>query len=325
MVMDVSDNVFARIGRRYNYYPNTAIALAAIAYDHMNAIPGEVSSATGLQVVWGPADLAHWDRVSYSRAYVAGDASAGEYFFVIRGTDFESMSSWLQQDFDLDVAQPFANLPGNPPNVPADALISQGSFNGMCDLLKLTDPKSGQGLVDFLKALNPKYLHVTGHSLGGTLTPTMFAYLNAVLDGGGPSTRIALWSFAGLTAGGTGFNTYVNAMLAQHPDFLWRIHNSLDIAPQCWESFDGIESIYWGHDLHWDFIEKDAVRDLFADAAQPGIGYAHPQAGQSLTGVFDSGCLDANLWIGQALQQHHPSTYQQLIAAFYPLRDAAQD
>jgi hypothetical protein len=47
-------DVFEQIGRNYDWYPATSIALCAISYDDMAAIPGEVAQQTGLQVVWGP-------------------------------------------------------------------------------------------------------------------------------------------------------------------------------------------------------------------------------------------------------------------------------
>ncbi|MFZ5637273.1 MAG: lipase family protein [Pseudomonadota bacterium] len=311
-------DVFEQIGRNYDWYPNTAIALCAISYDDMGAIPGEVENQTGLKVVWGPAELDHWDDVSYSRAFIAGDSETNEYFVVIRGTNFESLSSWLNQDFDLDKAKPFGQLPGSPPKVPADALISQGTFNGMSDLIRLRDPATHASMVEFLSALKPQYLYVTGHSLGGTLTPTLFAYLNAMLNGGGPAHGMALWSFAGLTPGGTGFNAYFNSVLINDQGFEWRIHNSLDIAPFCWCAFPDLRQVYAPYGLHWDFAEKDLIADLFHDAAKAGIGYAHPQAGLQLPGHFERGLIDANIWAAQALFQHHPSTYQRLVVERYP-------
>lgn len=202
--------------------------------------------------------------------------------------------------------------------MPADALIAQGSFNGMTDLLKLHDPRTGASMLQFLQTLQPRYLYVTGHSLGGTLTPTLFAYLNAMLYGAGPVTNMALWSFAGLTAGGTGFNAYFNSILPNDQGFLWRIQNSLDVAPLCWWSYPGIQQIYVPYDLHWDCIDKDAVEDLFADAAKARIGYAHPQPGLVLPGAFDDSILDGDIWALQALHQHHPATYQALVKTRYP-------
>jgi hypothetical protein len=311
-------DVFEQIGRHYDWYPNTAIALCAISYDDMSAIPNEVANQTGLKVVWGPAELDHHDGISYSRAFIAGDESTGEYFVVIRGTNFESLSSWLKQDFDIDKAKPFGELPGGPPQVPVDALISEGTFNGMSDLIRLRDPATHTSMVEFLAALKPGFVYVTGHSLGGTLSPTLFAYLNAMLYGGAPAHNMALWSFAGLTPGGEGFNAYFNRMLPNAQGFLWRIHNSLDVAPFCWCSFPGVQQVYAPYGLHWDFVEKDLVADLFHDAARSGIGYAHAQEGLQLPGHFDRSIIDANVFAAQALHQHHPATYQKLVVERFP-------
>ena len=121
-------NAQDRINSRYNYYPNTAVELCVISYDDIDTISHAVSHRTDLEVVWGPAQLSDEFCVSFSLMYVAKKAATGEYFVVIRGTNYDSLISWLYQDFDVATTQPFLGLPGNPPNVPDDALISQGSF-----------------------------------------------------------------------------------------------------------------------------------------------------------------------------------------------------
>ena len=199
----------------------------------------------------------------------------------------------------------------------ATARVSQGTFNGMSDLLDLCDPSSGQSLVTFLQQSKPRNVYVTGHSLGGTLTPPMFAYLNATLYNGASPSNMALWSFAGLTPGGTGFNTYFNSILPNPQSFHWRIQNSLDIAPLMWWSQSGVQNIYVPCHLSWGFLERDPIEDLFSEADSANIGYAQPQTGLVLPGTFDKSIIDDHLWAAQALQQHHSGTYKKLVNAKY--------
>ncbi|MDH5178188.1 MAG: hypothetical protein OEZ39_00855 [Gammaproteobacteria bacterium] len=293
-----------------NYFTLTTIKLCVISYFDAHRIPEAVASDCGLRVVWGPAQLAHWDGIPYSLMFIAEKADSGELFVVIRGTNFESLSAWRSEDFAVGNSQPFAALPGNPPKVPTDALISQATFNGMTDLLNLRDPQTGRSAVEFLQASLAEYIYVTGHSLGGTLTPTMGAYLNAMIYDGQSNSDIAMWSYAGLTPGGNGFNQYFNQML---PNVLLRYHNTLDIAPYCWYAKDGIRDIYKPHKLAWSWAEEKLVDSLFTEAAHSGIGYAQPVAGIGLEGVFDSSIIEDYSWFAQALHQHHVSTYRYLI------------
>lgn len=299
-----------------DYYDATTIELCVISYESQDKISAAVASNTNLKVVWGPARLVHWDDIAYSLMYVACNAQTGEYFVVIRGTNFDSLSSWLNQDFAVGTTQPFARLPDNPPNVPADALISQGTFNGMSDLISLKDPSTQKSVVDFLQAEQPRYLYVTGHSLGGTLTPSFAAYLNAMLYKGAVNSNMGMWSFAGLTAGGNGFNNYFNGMFPDVQKRFRRFHNDLDIAPFCWYSKSSIQNIYRAHDLQWSYIEEYLIGHYFSDAEGSGISYAQPIHGITLNGQFDKHIIEDYSWAAQALHQHHSTTYQRLIIAF---------
>ncbi|MCB0279742.1 MAG: hypothetical protein KDD94_09585, partial [Calditrichaeota bacterium] len=234
-------------------------------------------------------------------------------------TNPDSLTSWLQEDFKIGSSRPFGSLPGNPPGVPPDATISLGTYNGMTDLLSLRDPQSNLAAVDFLKQVKPRYLYVTGHSLGGTLTPPLFAYLNAMLYGGSTITNMALWSFAGLTPGGSGFNNYFNKLIPNNQGFLWRLHNTLDVAPFLWYSLEDVKKIYdfSPYFLKWGVIERGALEYLFGEAAKSGIDYSQPQAGQALQGQFDTAYSDT--WALQGMHQHSSITYQQLVNALYPL------
>ncbi len=293
----------------YGYYPRTMIRLATIAYMSMSEIPAAVRSL-GLNVVWGPAELVK-DGEAYSAMFVCMRNDPREYTTVIRGTNLMSWWSWTSEDFDIGTMKPFNLLA---PHAPSNALVSEGTFNGITDLLALRDPKTGAGVVDFLRAANPQSLFVTGHSLGGTLTPPLFALLNDLLYGSRPVANMTLWSFAGLTPGDGGFNTYFNTLF--NPGFPWRLHNTLDIAPFCWWSYGDIENVYARYNLRWDSLDKALFDDLFAQAK--GNGYAQPRGDLALPGTFSTWGLDPYIWELQAIYQHHTSTYQILVDTAYP-------
>lgn len=304
----------------FGYYARTMITLAVIAYsDDMSAIPSEVNRQVQQQVVWGPVELKDEFGISYSRAFIAKDTVHNEYAVVVRGTNFLSWRSWTRQDFAIDRLVRFNTLPllaDLPPDrqVPDNARVSQGTFNGMADLLKLRD-SSGRTLVEYLQQATPGTLFVTGHSLGGTLTPPMFAYLTEVLPGWA-GQHTGLYSFAGLTPGDTAFNSYLNAKI--DPALQWRFHNTLDIAPLLWGSYTELKNIYAAHNLCWGWLEGDWLTSMFNQSKD--LGYAQPQEGYALPGIFRYGFLDMDGgdWTNQALHQHHGTTYQKLVFAAFP-------
>ncbi len=120
------------ISGNYNVYARTMIALCEISYQEIATIPQTVKDELKLQVVWGPAELVSDLDVAYSLMFVAHKAESNEYIVVIRGTNFDSWESWTKQDFAIGTTQPFNKLA---PHAPSTALISQGTYNGMQDLL----------------------------------------------------------------------------------------------------------------------------------------------------------------------------------------------
>ena len=101
-----------------------------------------------------------------------------------------------------------------------------------------------------------------------------------------------------------------------NPEFPFRIHNPLDIAPFCWWSLQNIKNIYVPYGLSYGFPEDDLFSDLFADAA--GKGYAQPLGDQVLPAQFNYSIIDEFVWIAQAMYQHHSTTYQSLVDQTYP-------
>ena len=147
----------------------------------------------------------------------------------------------------------------------------------------------------------------------------MFTYLNALFYGGKKADSMSLWTFAGLTAGGAGFNAYFNALV--DASLVWRIQNSLDIAPFMFDSLSSIKNIYESQNppLPIDTAADLALDGLFLSAAASGTTYAQPQAGFVMAGDFQADLS----WPDQALYQHHASTYQAMVPVAFPV--AASD
>lgn len=298
-------------GNSYNYYPNTMIKLSSLAYADVSDIESGVN-LLGLSLVWGPVYKGNDWRFSDSLMYVVCNNSTNEYTVVIRGTNPVSVFSWLTEDFDIATTKPFSDFV---PTAPANALLSKATYNGLNDLLALSD--SGASVVDFLKSVNPRFLYVTGHSLGGTLVAPMFAYLNDQLYGGGFVHNMADWAFAGITPGNSIFADYYNSL--GNPEFAWRIHNPLDIVPLLFPSggVDAVKDIYDSYGLKMSLLDpiRLLLDHLFDESAKNN--YTQPLGDQVLTAEFNEKKKD--FWIEQAGYQHHSTTYEILVAQEYPL------
>ena len=200
----------------------------------------------GLEVVWGPARLLSFFDVPYSCMFIAKNATTREYWVVVRGTDPVSLTSWISEDFSVGATEPAQSFA---PHAPADARVSQGTFNALKDLLGLCDPNTGQTAREFIAANRSDfdYIYITGHSLGATLVPPTFAAIANDLYGGNAPDNMAMWSFAGLTSGNGAFAAYIDSLTQN--SFAWRFHNPFDVAPLLFGNPDELRSIYDAHGL----------------------------------------------------------------------------
>lgn len=191
------------------------------------------------QLAWGPAvykfALAELDD---NMLYVARDSHDPAHLAIAtRGTNAPAILDWLVEDFDVvdQVAWPV----GQPPR---GAKISKGTSEGLAILLRITPaagPVPNQTLLEFLAAEGQKLqptplrLDVTGHSLGGALSPTLALYLKDTQSSWDPTGKatLAVAPLAGPTAGNKTFATYSDSRLGFDVD---RLHNPLDVVPLAW-------------------------------------------------------------------------------------------
>ena len=303
-------------GDNYNL-SQTMIRLCVISYytdtNHRNQIVrNAVKEQLNMEVVWGPFELIDDFGVSYSSMFVAKGPHKGDYTVVIRGTNFSSLKSWFSEDFENHKAVKFRKFVKT---APEDAKIAKGICNGIVDLNSLkSKDKYSHNAVNFLikERVNIKNLYVTGHSLGGTLTPPYYAYLcDKIFKGAAPGNS-SPYSFAGLTAGNTGFNTFLQTYL-QPANTNWRYVNPLDVAPNLWAGEDSIKTIYTAFFPYFKYEppESDILGYLINRAKRNN--YQQPPNSKFLLPVAFITSDTTNTWIKQAEYQHHSGTYLGLV------------
>lgn len=202
-------------------------------------------------LVWGPMVFqAPHSTVADNAMYVAQSVSnPREYVVAISGTNPISAYGWVVEDAKLI---PMVDWPYNTGSSVATGKISSGTNTGMTVLMsQLQD--NGKTLSQFLGdqisgSRNPLSVTVTGHSLGGALSP---AVALALLDTQGTEpgwdpkgkSKIAVQPSAGPTPGNDVWRNYYDGRLGSATDRLW---NKIDVVPHAWQlsMLDQIPTLY---------------------------------------------------------------------------------
>ena len=251
--------------------------LEAQLYDDIKAaLKKDVLQIGEWSVAWGPVVVQH-PSTSYAinAMYVAesGD-NPGTYVVGIAGTNPTSLFDWLVEDGLVAYQIPWVYARLSAP----DAKIALGTGIGLAILQNAKPgsgiPGAGTTLLDFLKGLEPKQgksVIVSGHSLGGALSPTLTLWLHDVRilwDAFG-HVKLSTLPTAGPTAGNSAFAAYSNRHITAT-----RFANAIDVVPHAWQASDlaKIPTLYAPH------IEPDhTIENLVAFAERISAGGDYTQ------------------------------------------------
>lgn len=263
------------------------------------------------ELAWGPAVYRFPVIAKYedNMMFVARHkGNPAHLAIVVRGTNFSALLNWLVEDFDVDDQVAWIVPKGK--SAQGQPKISKGTSEGLHILqnkLTATSDTSSQqqSLLQFLTAQAKTYpsglqIDVTGHSLGGALSPALALWLSENL---GSQAKIAVYPLAGPTAGNEDFATYYDSVLGTSTHRMW---NPYDVVPLAWnyESMGRMADLYEPvrRANPGERILIDGLRSLVKDK-----GYAQIDPTQeALPGaVSDDPNGERVDWLREVAWQHH--------------------
>jgi hypothetical protein len=228
------------------------------------------------ELVWGPGVFqAVPGAIPANTMFVARHPQTRELFISIAGTNPFSPYAWFVEDFDVDETRAWGYG-----DAPEGVALSKGTLAGLRALQGMVPPAGIAGenktLAEFLEAhleqeSEPIEVTVSGHSLGGALSPTLALWLLDTQKQWDHHTRamISVYAYAGPTPGNDDFARYIDARFG---DRLHRIANRLDVVTHAWNVGELAEL----KALYTPEISRDALWDKAADflmSATNGISY----------------------------------------------------
>ena len=215
-------------------------------------------------VAWGPVVVQHEpESYAINAMYVAECQDhhlRGTYVVGIAGTNPASLFDWLVEDGLVQKQVPWVYALRSAPG----ARIALGTGIGLSILQHAQPggdrPGAGTTLLKFLGGIEPKLgkrLIVSGHSLGGALSPTLTLWLHDVriLWDTFHLVQLSTMPTAGPTAGNSIFAAYSDKHLTAT-----RFANDIDVVPHAWQASD-LEKIptLYAPDIEPDKVINDLV------------------------------------------------------------------
>lgn len=192
------------------------------------------------QRVWGPAVVTKESKffilpvglmqVPVSSMTIFKQKDADNYVVGIEATNPYSVFDWEVLDLKVGTTHQWYY------DTEESGQVSTGTWEGINDyLLQLQDIDQGNTAVSFLNNVMTSSKNVnivvTGHSLGGALSPVFALYMKHNADSINNNTNIYCLSTAGPTPGDSVFAQYYNSKLGQNTKRVW---NTMDVVPRAW-------------------------------------------------------------------------------------------
>lgn len=179
-----------------------------------------------------PNPLSFLTETPANTMVVFSRAGTNEHVVAIAGTNPLSLYGWLVEDFKITPeAWPYGTGDDT-------GTITKGTLDGLEILIGLEDGSTS--LAEYLATVTGSpgaTVYVTGHSLGGALSPALGLWLadtQGQAGGWDPGSNAALsvYPFAGATPGDQNFAAYLNGKLPG--DGLVVVNNVNDVVPHAW-------------------------------------------------------------------------------------------
>ncbi|GEN12028.1 Lipase (class 3) [Myxococcus fulvus] len=247
--------------------------------------------------VWGPCvyqtdkDCSGKGRVSKvadNVMYVAYNKQADCYVVAIAGTNGnqDTAHNWydtdcLDNNVSVTVPYPMGITPTNSTNPSRSNIgnVSQGAAWGTTNLLNMLDPGTNQSLQSFLgtKESSTSTLVFTGHSLGGSLCPTLARWLYPSIFDIKRWSDVFVLPTAAPTTGDQGFVNYFGGLFV--PTYItgipnygyWNqvITNVYDVVPHGWTNLMNVQPPSVQNDVVWDYVKNTSIQTLYGPLSGP--------------------------------------------------------
>ncbi|WP_342373752.1 hypothetical protein NVS55_20115 [Myxococcus stipitatus] len=214
--------------------------------------------------------------------YVAHNSQANCFFVGIAGTNGNSdlKHNWYDTDcLDNNVSTlvPFPSgiTPTNSTRSggPSAGNVSLGAAMGTTNLLNMQDPQSGRSLQSMLSLVqnSSATLIIAGHSLGGSLCPTLARWLFTGFNDLQPWKAVYVLPTAAPSTGDQGFVDGFSqvfpatSIAGVSPYGYWNqvIWNEYDVVPHGWTNLMNVQPYTPQNDVVWDYIKNKSIQTLY--------------------------------------------------------------